>query len=171
MSNVNLKGNRKLKKSSKKSSKKTSMRGSNNKIDIEDKIEDFVNERFENKSFHNSMNNSMNNLNNPNNIDFDPLHVNYIIPSYDNLNINNYGISFEKMMGGNQNQFLKNTINNKFNSFQPTQPMMSQPMQAMEEMENNNIPTDSEIFTPPQGQSGGGISSYKSYNTRTLRKY
>ena len=171
MSNVNLKGNRKLKKNSKKSSKRSSKKSSKRHsskheriMDVEDEIANIIDEKFDNNVEDTFMGN-------PENIQFDPLHVNYIIPSYDNLNINNYGISFDKMMGSNQNQFLKNTVNNKFMSMQ-TQPMQSQPMQSQVQppVQANNFATDSEIFSPPQ--SGGGMKNNHTFrNTRTLRKY
>ena len=171
MSNVNLKGNLKLKKNSKKSSKRSSKKSSKRHsskheriMDVEDEIANIIDEKFDNNVEDTFMGN-------PENLEFDPLHVNYIIPSYDNLNINNYGISFDKMMGSNQNQFLKNTVNNKFMSMQ-TQPMQSQPMQSQVQshVQANNFATDSEIFSPPQ--SGGGMKNNHTFrNTRTLRKY
>jgi hypothetical protein len=41
----------------------------------------------------------------------DPLHIQYIVPQNKNLNINNYGISYEQLLRGSQHNGLSDTFN------------------------------------------------------------
>jgi hypothetical protein len=47
-----------------------------------------------------------------NNQEVDPLNIQYIVPQNKNLNINNYGVSYEQLLKGSQH----NGLADKFNS-------------------------------------------------------
>ena len=122
-SKITLKGKRELKKNSKRRSKKNSN---------EDEDEMFQDMEFNQKSFNQKsfqsqvMPPQFNGLQNPNNIDFDPLSVNYVIPPFDNNSINNYGISYNQLTSGPQPNGMYNAFNNKSQNIGP--PMMDQTM-------------------------------------------
>jgi hypothetical protein len=43
--------------------------------------------------------------------EIDPLHIQYIVPQNKNLNINNYGISYDQLLRGSQHNGLADTFN------------------------------------------------------------
>jgi hypothetical protein len=78
----------------------------------------------------------LNSLQNPNNLDFDPLHVNYITPKYENLNINNYGINYDKLSQGPQTNGLSSYKNpTSIQSQIPQMPQMQMPQMQMPQMQ------------------------------------
>ena len=107
---------RKLQKSSKMSSKK-SQRASKKSHRKEEEAENDMyqpNDMYQANNVYQSQPENMNNLNqlqNPYNLEYDPLHVNYIVPSYNNLNLNNYGVSFDQLTSGPQHNSLNSSIN------------------------------------------------------------
>ncbi len=58
--------------------------------------------------------------------EIDPLHIQYIVPQNKNLNINNYGVSYEQLLNGSQH----NGLADKFN----TQNNVNNVQQRMDEM-------------------------------------
>ena len=107
-----------------------------------------------------NMNNSqqkyMNEIMNPHNIEFDALHINYITPSFDAKNINNYGIGYDQLSNGPQSNNLHNASMqySGHNMMQPQQMDMNQQMGMMQPQQ--------------MGIMGGGSSQNKF--TRILRR-
>lgn len=64
--------------------------------------------------------------------DIDPLHIQYIVPQNKNLNINNYGISYDQLLKGSQHNGLSDTFNS-----QNAQQNMNNVQQKMDEMKVN----------------------------------
>jgi hypothetical protein len=148
---------RKLKKSSKKSSKK-SKRGSKKSHRKEEETEaenDMYqpNDMYQANNMYQPQQENMNNLNqlqNPYNLEYDPLHVNYIVPSYNNLNLNNYGVSFDQLTSGPQHNSLNSSINK--NSSAGMGPGMSNmPPMGAPPMGVPNMPPMGVPNMPPMG--------------------
>ncbi len=58
--------------------------------------------------------------------DIDPLHIQYIVPQNKNLNINNYGISYEQLLRGSQHNGLSDTFNSSQHNTNSVQQQMKQ---------------------------------------------
>ena len=163
-----LKGNRNLR-NSKKSSRKSSKRAHDEDNQYENK--------YNVPQQQMAQANYMNDLQNPYNLEFDPLHVNYITPSFKNLNLNNYGVSADQLSMGPQVNSMYNASTKDF-SMMPQQQMMQQmPQQQMmqQQMPQQQMmaPMQQQMEQPMMGmgqqpleqmtQSGGGKFMYKRF--------
>jgi hypothetical protein len=64
--------------------------------------------------------------------EIDPLHIQYIVPQNKNLNINNYGISYDQLLKGSQHNGLSDTFTSN-----NAQQRMNNVQQKMDEMKVN----------------------------------
>lgn len=170
-------------KKSKRHSKKSSKRSKKNYSSSEDSQEDPMDQMQSMQQMQPMQQmNQMGGLQNPYNLEYDPLHINYITPQYNDLKFNNYGVSTDQLMNGNQMNSLSLQNHNMpqmGNSMQMQQPMMQQQMmqpmqqQMMQQMmpqmgqfggmSEEREPTDTQIMN---NQSGGSKYKY----TRYLKK-
>jgi len=169
MSSNTMKGNRNLRKNSKKSSRKSSRRSHKNTEERDQYEQKYTVPQQQQQSY-------MNELQNPYNLEFDPLHVNYITPSFKNLNLNNYGVSADQLSMGPQSNSMYNASMKDF-SMMPQQmpqmqqmqqqmmPQMSQPMMMQEQMQQPMMMGNQSLeqMTSNNDQSGGGKYIYKRY--------
>jgi hypothetical protein len=161
-----LKGNRNLR-NSKKSSRKSSRRSQDEDNQYDNKYNVSQQQM--------AQQNYINDLQNPYNLEFDPLHVNYITPSFKNLNLNNYGVSADQLSMGPQVNSMYNASTKDF-SMMPQQMQQQQMMLQMpQQMPQQQMmaPMQQQMEQPMMGmgqqpleqmsQSGGGKFMYKRF--------
>ena len=159
-SNATLKGNRNLR-NSKKSSRKSSKRSHDKELHYENKY-NIPQQQMAQPNY-------MNDLQNPYNLEFDPLHINYITPSFKNLNLNNYGVSADQLSMGPQFNSMYNASTKDF-SMMPQQQMMPQQLMPQQQI---MAPIQQQMEQPmmsmgqqsleQMSQSGGGKFMYKRF--------
>jgi hypothetical protein len=152
MPSTMLKGNRNLRKNSKKTSRKSSRMSQEDQYDNKYVAQSYVND-----------------LQNPYNLEFDPLHINYLTPSYKNLNLNNYGVSADQLsMGPNQgNQMYSKDYSMQMPQQQMMQQMPQQQMPQQQMMQQMPQMMPQEQMQPFMGreenQTGGSKFIYKRF--------
>jgi hypothetical protein len=165
-SNTTLKGNRNLR-NSKKSSRKSSRRSQDEDNQYENK--------YNVPQQQMAQQNYMNDLQNPYNLEFDPLHVNYITPSFKNLNLNNYGVSADQLSMGPQVNSMYNASMKDFSMMPPQMAQQMPQQQMMQQMPQQQMiaPMQQQMEQPmmsmgqqpleQMNQSGGSKFMYKRF--------